>query len=204
MRVNDSTYYLWVSICWTEIRKCVLDQTSSKMFFLEWFHGERHCRSNHCNSSTFSDLKHTPTPQNVSQPEYGNGRFTPTHPSQHNYQQKVANEDKVQEEGGIKTVTISPPIIDGMKCGNESSIKYRGFLEEWLAKNKQVRGDTVGKLIIDVKNFISKAGLSPTAADLFKTPYICKNVSVSRPSSVPVKNLQPVYGFYNNSTISVH
>ena len=63
--------------------------------------------------------------------------------------------DKVQEEGGIKRVTMSPPIIDGMKRGSDSSIKCRGFLEEWLAKNKHVRDDTVGKLIIDVKNFIS-------------------------------------------------
>ena len=63
-----------------------------------------------------------------------------------------------------------------MKCGNDSSIECSGFLEKWLAKDEalfeQVRDhisdNTVEKLIADVKNFTSKAGLSTTAADLSK------------------------------------
>lgn len=90
--------------------------------------------------------------------------------------EEVSNIEKVQREGGIKTVTISPPPIDGVKCGSDSSIECSGFLEEWLAKDKaifkQVRdhisNNTTGKLISDVKNFTSKAGLSTTAADLSK------------------------------------
>lgn len=90
--------------------------------------------------------------------------------------EEVSNIEKVQREGGIKTVTISPPPIDGVKCGSDSSIECSGFLEEWLAKDKaifkQVRdhisNDTVEKLIADVKSYTSKAGLSTTAADLSK------------------------------------
>ena len=89
--------------------------------------------------------------------------------------EEVTNIEKVKE-GGIKTVTISPPPIDGVKCGNDSSIECSGFLEKWLAKDKarfeQVRDhisdNTIGKLITDVKSSTSEAGLSTTAADLSK------------------------------------
>ena len=90
--------------------------------------------------------------------------------------EEVTNIEKVQKEGGIKTVTISPPPIDGVKCGSDSSIECSGFLEKWLAKGKaifkQVRdhisSNTTGKVIADVKNFTSAAGLSKTTADLSK------------------------------------
>ena len=90
--------------------------------------------------------------------------------------EEVTNIEKVHKEGAIKTVMISPPPIDGVKCGNDSSIKCSGFLEKWLAKDKakleQVRDHisdkTIEKLIADVKNFTSQAGLSSTATDLSK------------------------------------
>ncbi|XP_067033783.1 uncharacterized protein [Acropora muricata] len=90
--------------------------------------------------------------------------------------EEVTNIEKVQREGAIKTVMISPPPIDGVKCGNDSSIQCSGFLEKWLAKDKakfeQVRDhisdNTTEKLITDVKNFTSQAGLSSTATDLSK------------------------------------
>ena len=50
--------------------------------------------------------------------------------------EEVTNIEKVQKEGGIKTVTISLPQIDGVKCGNDSSIECSGFLEKWLAKDE--------------------------------------------------------------------
>ncbi|XP_078367367.1 uncharacterized protein LOC144651300 [Oculina patagonica] len=87
---------------------------------------------------------------------------------------EIGNIQKVQTEGNIKTVTISPPPIDGVKCGNDSSTECSGFLEEWLttdkARFKQVRDhisdNTTAELIADVKNFTSKEGLVATAADL--------------------------------------
>lgn len=90
--------------------------------------------------------------------------------------EEVTNIEKVQKEGAIKTVTISPLPIDGVKCGNDSSIECSGFLEKWLAKDEakfeQVRDhisyNTIERLIADVKNFTSQAGLSTTAADLSK------------------------------------
>jgi len=90
--------------------------------------------------------------------------------------EEVTNIEKVKKEGGIRTVTISLPPIDGVKCGKDSSIECSGFLEKWLAKDeatfKQVRdhisNNTVEQLIADVENFTSKAGLTTTAADLSK------------------------------------
>ena len=90
--------------------------------------------------------------------------------------EEVTNIEKVQKEGAIKTVRISPLPIDGVKCGNDSSIECSGFLEKWLAKDEakfeQVRDhisdNTIERLIADVKNFTSQAGLSTTAADLSK------------------------------------
>lgn len=90
--------------------------------------------------------------------------------------EEVTNIEKVKKEGGIRTVTISLPPIDGVKCGKDSSIECSGFLEKWLAKDeatfKQVRdhisNNTVKQLIADVENFTSKAGLTTTAADLSK------------------------------------
>ena len=91
-------------------------------------------------------------------------------------EEEATNIEKVQNEGGINTVTISLPQIDGVKCGNDSSINCSGFLEKWLTKDEakfeQVRDhisdNTIEKLIADVKSFTSQAGLSTTAADLSK------------------------------------
>lgn len=101
---------------------------------------------------------------------------------------EVTNIEKVKE-GGIKTVTISPPPIDRVKCGNDSSMNCSGFLEKWLAKDEarfeQVRdhisNNTTGKLIDDVKSFTSEAGLSTTAADLSKIKaYMTVNVTENK------------------------
>ena len=91
-------------------------------------------------------------------------------------EEEATNIEKVRNEGGINTVTISLPRIDGVKCGNDSSINCSGFLEKWLTKDEakfeQVRdhilNNTIKKLIADVKSFTSQAGLSTTAADLSK------------------------------------
>ena len=80
-------------------------------------------------------------------------------------EEEATNIEKVQNEGGINTVTISLPRIDGVKCGNDSSINCSGFLEKWLTKDEakfeQVRdhisSDTIEKLIADVKSFTSQA-----------------------------------------------
>ena len=91
-------------------------------------------------------------------------------------EEEATNIEKVRNEGSINTVTISLPQIDGVKCGNDSSINCSGFLEKWLTKDEakfeQVRDhisdNTIEKLIADVKSFTSQAGLSTTAADLSK------------------------------------
>lgn len=114
--------------------------------------------------------------------------------------EEVSNIEKVQREGGIKTVTISPPPIAGVKCGSDLSIECSGFLEEWLAKDraifKQVRdhisNNTVGKLIADVKNYTSKAGLSTTAADLSKIRTYMK----VNPTSNVYRQICDLQGFF--------
>lgn len=91
-------------------------------------------------------------------------------------EEEATNIEKVRNEGSINTVTISLPQIDGVKCGNDSSINCSGFLEKWLTKDEakfeQVRDhisdNTIEKLIADVKSFTSQAGLSTTAANLSK------------------------------------
>lgn len=87
---------------------------------------------------------------------------------------EIGNLQKVQNEGKIKIVTISPPPIDGVRCGNDPSTECSGFLEEWLttdkANFKQVRdhisNNTIPALIADVRSFTSETGLSTAADDL--------------------------------------
>ena len=75
--------------------------------------------------------------------------------------------------GNVKTVTVSPPPINGVKCGKNSSLNCSGFLEGWIDKKtgqfQQVRdhisNKTVNNLIEQVKSF-TKSGLNTTADDL--------------------------------------
>ena len=75
--------------------------------------------------------------------------------------------------GNVKTVTVSPPSINGVKCGKNSSLNCSGFLEGWIDKKtgqfQQVRdhisNKTVNNLIEQVKSF-TKSGLNTTADDL--------------------------------------
>lgn len=114
--------------------------------------------------------------------------------------EEVTNIEKVQQEGGIKTVTISLPPIDGVKCGTDSSIECSGFLEKWLtkevAKFEQVRdhisNNTIEKLIADVKNFTTQAGLSTTAADLSKI----KTYMTVNPTMNEYRQICDLQGFF--------
>ena len=50
---------------------------------------------------------------------------------------EVENIQKVQKEGSIKTVTISPPPIDGVKCGNDLSTRVVQWLSGRMADHRQ-------------------------------------------------------------------
>ena len=114
--------------------------------------------------------------------------------------EEVTNIEKVKNEGGIKTVTISLPPIDGVKCGNDSSIECSGFLEKWLTKDEakfeQVRdhiyNNTTEKLIADVKSFTSQAGLSTTVADLSKI----KTYMTVNPTMNKYRQICDLQGFF--------
>ena len=112
---------------------------------------------------------------------------------------EVSNIQKVST-GNVKTVEISPPPIDSVKCGEDASLNCSGFLEKWVAPDvgrfKQVRdhidNKTVPQLISDVKNFTSKPGLSTTAADLTKI----KNYMMLDPAQKKYRQICDLQGFF--------
>ena len=107
---------------------------------------------------------------------------------------------KTVSSANIKTVTISTPPIDGVKCGEDQSLNCSGFLEEWITSEtgrfKQVRdhidGNTVANLINDVKNFTTTTGLSTTAADLKKI----KNYMMIDPNKNKYRQICDLQGFF--------
>ena len=107
---------------------------------------------------------------------------------------------KTVRSANIKTVTISTPRIDGVKCGEDQSLNCSGFLEEWITSEtgrfKQVRdhidGNTVANLINDVKNFTTTTGLSTTAADLKKI----KNYMMIDPNKNKYRQICDLQGFF--------
>jgi len=111
---------------------------------------------------------------------------------------EVGNIGKVSE-GNVKTVKISPPPINGVKCGNDSSPSCSGFLEEWIAPERgrfeQVRdhiaGNTVPKLIADVKSFTT-SGLTNTVADLKNI----KNYMMLNPAEKKYRQICDLQGFF--------
>ncbi|CAH3160503.1 unnamed protein product [Porites evermanni] len=107
---------------------------------------------------------------------------------------------KTVSSANIKTVTISTPPIDGVKCGEDQSLTCSGFLEEWITSEtgrfKQVRdhidNNTVANLINDVKNFTTTTGLSATAADLKKI----KNYMMIDPNKNKYRQICDLQGFF--------
>ena len=107
---------------------------------------------------------------------------------------------KTVRSANIKTVTISTPPIDGVKCGEDPSLNCSGFLEEWITSEtgrfKQVRDhivdNTVAKLIKDVKSFTTTTGLSTTAAGLKKI----KNYMMIDPSENKYRQICDLQGFF--------
>ena len=102
-------------------------------------------------------------------------------------------------EGNVKTVKVSPPLINHVKCGKNESLNCSGFLEEWVdserGKFQQVRdhisNGTVKKLIDEVKTF-TKSGLPKTAEDLTNImKYMKKN-----PSKDEYRQICDLQGFF--------
>ena len=72
---------------------------------------------------------------------------------------------------GIPTVTVNPPQINNILCGQNDSTTCSGFLETWLIGNFQhirdsIVEDTVEDLINEVIDFTDGTGLSTTINDL--------------------------------------
>jgi len=111
---------------------------------------------------------------------------------------EVENIEKVSK-GNVETVKISPPPIDGVKCGNDTSLSCSGFLEEWIASERgrfeqvgdHIANKTVPKLIADVKNFTT-SGLPDTAADLKKI----KNYMMLDPAENKYRQICDLQGFF--------
>ena len=107
---------------------------------------------------------------------------------------------KTVRSANIKTVMISTPRIDNVKCGEDQSLNCSGFLEEWITNEtgrfEQVRdhidGNTVANLINDVKNFTTTTGLSTTAADLKKI----KNYMMIDPNENKYRQICDLQGFF--------
>ena len=77
-------------------------------------------------------------------------------------------------QNNVKTVMVSPPQIDGVKCGVDASLGCSGFLEEWVDKDvgrfihirDTIVSGSVNKTIKEVKNYTQDGALLRTAADL--------------------------------------
>ena len=103
-------------------------------------------------------------------------------------------------KGNVKAVKISPPPIDGVRCGNDSSTSCSGFLEEWIATDKgrfehvrdHIDEKTVPQLITKVKGYTSSAGLPNTAADLKNI----KNYMALDPATKAYRQICDLQGFF--------
>ena len=102
--------------------------------------------------------------------------------------------------GNVKTVNISLPLIDGVKCGNDSSTSCSGFLEEWIATDKgrfehvrdHINNKTVPQLITKVYGYTSSGGLPKTAADLTNI----KNYMTLNPAAKEYRQICDLQGFF--------
>lgn len=103
-------------------------------------------------------------------------------------------------KGNVKTVKISPPPIDGVRCGNHSSTSCSGFLEKWIATDKgrfehvrdHIANKTVPRLITKVKSYTSPGRLPNTAADLKNI----KNYMTLDPVAKAYRQICDLQGFF--------
>lgn len=114
--------------------------------------------------------------------------------------EEIDNLQRVHKEGKVAIVQISPPPIDDVRCGKESSLNCTGFLEHWVDRKegqfKQVRDhisdNKIQDLIEAVKNFTITAGLAATAADLSKI----KSYMMENPKENHYRQICDLQGFF--------
>ena len=103
-------------------------------------------------------------------------------------------------KGNVKTVKISPPPIDGVRCGIDSRTNCSGFLEEWITTDKgrfehvrdHIANETVPQLITKVKGYTPSGGLPNTAADLKNI----KNYMTLDPVAKAYRQICDLQGFF--------
>lgn len=114
--------------------------------------------------------------------------------------EEINNLQRVHREGNVKIVQISPPPIDDVRCGKESSLNCTGFLEHWVdhkdGQFKQVRDhisdNTTQGLIEAVKSFTTPAALVTTASDLSKI----KSYMMENPNENQYRQICDLQGFF--------
>ncbi|CAB3987514.1 Hypothetical predicted protein [Paramuricea clavata] len=111
---------------------------------------------------------------------------------------ELENIKKVQD-GGVKTVKVSPPPISSATCGNVSVDTCTGFLEEWIPKEvgqfqhirNRIVENEIGKVITEVESYAT-GSLTVTATDLTA---IKKFMEIS-PAQDNYKQICDLQGFF--------